>query len=73
MAYLWPMSNQTETAANELLTAPEAAARLGIGRSYLAKLARRGVLPVARKLPGIRGDYLFDPADVELLAQERGK
>jgi len=67
------MSNQTVTAANELLTTPDAAARLGISRSYLCKLVRRGVVPVERKLQGIRGDYLFSPAALDAIAQERAR
>lgn len=49
----------------DLLTAAETAQRLNVDRSVVLKLANSGRLPVAMKLPGRTGAYLFDPADVD--------
>lgn len=52
------------------LTAEEAAAILGCSRSTIARMARIGRLKPSRKLPGLRGPYLFRRADVEKLRDE---
>ena len=56
----------------ELMTAAAAAARLGVDVRTVARLANAGILPVAVKAPGLRGARLFDPADVDRVAAERG-
>ena len=65
------MHTGTATAAQELLTAAEAAEQLGLNRQYLTRLVRHGKLQAVRKLPGLRGAYLFAPEDVQALADER--
>ncbi|MGH6691097.1 MAG: helix-turn-helix domain-containing protein [Gammaproteobacteria bacterium] len=59
------------TAERELITTAEAAERLACHISTVARLVRTGKLSYARRLPGERGDYLFDPAEVAELARER--
>ena len=57
--------------ATDPITAAEACERLGIGRTQLGRIIDSGRLPVAHKLPGIRGPRLFRLADVEALEAER--
>lgn len=54
-----------------LLTSVEAADRIGVGVRTVIRLANSGELKPKRKLPGGRGAFLFDPADVDRLAEER--
>lgn len=54
----------TET---ELITADEAAAIVNRSRRTVQRWADAGTLPVARKLPGRTGLYLFHRGDVERL------
>lgn len=44
-----------------------------IGRtvSTVNRMVSRGEITPAAKAPGLRGSYLFDPAEVERLAAER--
>lgn len=46
------------------------AARLGKTPRTIARMAEDGRLKPAKKLAGLRGDYLFWAADVERLAAE---
>ena len=56
----------------DLVTTAEAGRILGIqSPSSVTRLVQAGKLSPAQKLPGLRGAYLFDRADVELLAKER--
>ena len=49
-----------------LLTAAETCAELGgIDRSTLTRWVQAGRITPARKLPGLTGAYLFDPAEVQ--------
>jgi excisionase family DNA binding protein len=59
------------TAERDLITTAEVAERLACHISTVARLVRAGKLAYARRLPGERGDYLFDPADVAAVARER--
>ena len=54
-----------------LLTAPEVANLLGKSVRSVHRMATAGTLPVAHKLPGPNGAFLFARADVEALAAER--
>lgn len=54
-----------------LLTAPEVARRLGKSVRTVHRMAIAGSLPVAHKLPGPTGAFLFDPAAVEAIESER--
>lgn len=56
-----------------LMTAAEVAAQLDRPRREVIRLVERGALRPAMKLDGVRGAYLFDPADVAALAAERAK
>ena len=62
------MSN---TGGADLVTTAEAAAILNYSIQWVNKLAARGDIPVAKKLPRATGAYLFDRADIERIAQER--
>lgn len=54
-----------------LLTASEAAERLGVDRSTIARWAQSGRIAEQVKYPGLRGPRLFDAAEVERVATER--
>ena len=53
-----------------LMTAAEVASRLEMPRREVLRLVDRGRLHPAMKLDGLRGAYLFDPANVDALADE---
>lgn len=54
------------------VTTSEATGILGYANpSSVARLVYEGKLTPARKLPGVRGAYLFSRSDVEALAAER--
>lgn len=55
---------------DDLITAAEAAARLGVPKRTLLRWAKFGLVPAA-KLPGRTGAYLFDPATIEQLASRK--
>jgi excisionase family DNA binding protein len=57
--------------AGDLVNVAEAAKILGYSRRTIARMAADGRLTAAHKLPGLRGDYLFQRADVERLATTR--
>lgn len=48
-----------------LLTAREAAEHLGVSVQTISRWAMSDKLPPAKKLPGIRGAYLFAAEDVQ--------
>lgn len=50
---------------SELLTSEQVCEALDIDRSTLSRWATSGRIEPAMKLPGIRGAYLFAPAEVE--------
>lgn len=55
-----------------LLTAEQVGELLGKSGRTVRRLADRRLLPVAQRLPGLRGAYLFARADVEaLIATDR--
>lgn len=47
------------------LTASEAAQAIGIDRSTLTRRTKAGLITPLKKLPGIRGAYLYSPEEVE--------
>lgn len=53
----------------DLLTTDEVCTLLDATPSTVSRWVRSGRLAPVRKLPGIRGAYLFDPAQVDLLRQ----
>lgn len=55
----------------EFMTAVDVARRLGVSRTQVARLTQSGRIASAAKAPGIRGAYLFDPAEVERYAEAR--
>lgn len=59
------------TVERELITATEAATRLNVSHSTVARAARRGELPYVQRLPGNKGAYLFDPDVIEVERQRR--
>jgi excisionase family DNA binding protein len=56
---------------DDLYTTAEVAARLGVSVKTVTRWAVTGRLDPATKLPGTTGAYLFRPADVARLEQER--
>jgi hypothetical protein len=52
---------------NDLLTSTQAGALLGKSARTVIRLAEANRLPIAQKLPGPNGAYLFRRADVEAL------
>ena len=55
----------------EHCTTAEAAEILGVDRTTVSRLVKRGDLEPAMKLPGKTGAYLLARADVERLRRER--
>lgn len=56
---------------SEQITSREAAAILGRNVATVNRWAKKGKLPVATKLPGIRGHNLFNRTVIELIAEQR--
>lgn len=61
----------TKTTTTEQVPTAEAARVLGVSVWSIRRLIERGELEPTAKLPGLRGAYLFDRADVDRLAAER--
>ncbi|MGH7338910.1 MAG: helix-turn-helix transcriptional regulator [Candidatus Rokuibacteriota bacterium] len=59
------------TSTRQLLTAVEAAAKLGVGRRTVLRLVHSGDLPYVRKLDGRAGAFLFDPDVVDVVARRK--
>lgn len=57
----------------DLITTAQASKLLRLHPRSVSRLANLGVLPTAAKAPGVRGAYLFDPAEVERVAAAREK
>lgn len=55
----------------DLLSTAEAAAIVGVSVRTLNRMADDGRVVAAAKAPGLRGGYLYDPAEVERVALER--
>lgn len=53
-----------------LITSPQAALILGKSARTVQRMADAGEIPVAQKLPGPNGAYLYHRSDVEKLARE---
>lgn len=56
---------------SELLGVSEAAELVGVSIATIKRAAVAGHLPIAHKMPGQTGAYLFHRADVEALAKGR--
>lgn len=54
---------------DDLLTSPQAGSILNKSARTVQRMADAGLLPVAQKLPGPNGAYLFRRRDVERLAK----
>jgi excisionase family DNA binding protein len=50
---------------DDLLTSAEVCERLNIDRSTLSRWVAAGRIAPALKMPGLRGPFLFDPAEVD--------
>ena len=57
--------------SQHLIGTAEAAQLLGVDRSTLTRRVATGMLEPALTIPGYRGDFLFDRADIEALAAEK--
>lgn len=53
-----------------LIGTAEAARQLGVNRSTLTRWVDAGRIDPAFVVPGYRGNFLFDPADVYALSQK---
>ncbi|MDF2826881.1 MAG: hypothetical protein K0R01_164 [Mycobacterium sp.] len=53
-----------------LIGTSEAATRLGVSRSTLTRRVEAGEITPTIVVPGYRGAFLFEPADIEALAGE---
>jgi excisionase family DNA binding protein len=51
------------------LTSVEASEKLGIDRSTLTRWVADGRISALKKLPGVRGAYLFAPAEIARLKE----
>ena len=60
-------------AMTEYMTTPQVAAALKRPLSTVQWQAARGHLPVAMKLPGVSGAYLFNADDIAALAAREAK
>lgn len=58
---------------DSLMTSAEVCDRLGIDRSTLSRWVAAKRITPALKMPGVRGPFLFDPAEVELVEQIKAK
>lgn len=58
---------------DEVLTTAEAAAVLGCSVPTVTRMARDGRLVMLRKLPGLRGDRLFERSEVDRAAAARAQ
>ena len=56
----------------ELLTSVQVAILLGKSARTVHRMAEAGTLPVAQKLPGPNGAFLFRREDIEALADTAG-
>jgi excisionase family DNA binding protein len=59
------------TVQMQLIDTAEAARRLGVNRSTLTRWVGAGRIQPAYVVPGYRGNFLFEPAEVEALLTER--
>lgn len=57
----------------DYMTTPDVAAALKRPLSTVQWQAARGKLPVAMKLPGKNGAYLYHPADIRKIAADEGQ
>lgn len=56
---------------SDLVTTAEAADLLGVSIKTVLRIAERGELPVAVRVPGLRGPRMYRLADVQALAERR--
>lgn len=54
----------------ELIPTSEAAAQLGVTKRTLNRMAVAGKITPASKAPGVRGAYLYEPAEVARVLNE---
>lgn len=54
-----------------LLTSSQVSKMLRVSLATVARMGADGRLPVAQKLPGPRGAFLFDPAAIEAYITEQ--
>lgn len=54
-----------------ILTTADAAKRLGVTPSAISRLVAAGTLKPAKKLPGVRGAFLFTVDELDRVLEER--
>lgn len=59
-----------DTATPNYLGTVEACERIGIDRSTMTRWVQSGRIKFAQRMPGPKGVYLFDPAEVERVRVE---
>lgn len=62
--------HDTRRMPGQLLSTSEVATLLGVERSVITRRVQMGRLPIAQKLPGPNGAYLFDPDVIEALRDQ---
>ena len=55
---------------NDLIGSAEAAQILGVSTTTFNRRVLTGAVPAVRKLPGAKGAWVFDRAEIERLAAE---
>ncbi|MCQ4120418.1 helix-turn-helix domain-containing protein [Rhodococcus tibetensis] len=55
-----------------LVSSADVARELRVSRKTVTRLVESGDLTPVVRGPGLRGAFLFDPADIEALVAERG-
>lgn len=54
------------------MTTRQVSERLGVGVPTITRWVKAGYIEAADKFPQTNGGYLFDPAEVERVAAQRG-
>lgn len=62
---MWQVARVRET--DDLLTSPQVGLILGKSARTVQRMADAGEIPVAQKLPGPNGAYLYRRSDIEAL------
>jgi excisionase family DNA binding protein len=61
------------TESSTLVGTADVMEMLDVSRDTVVRMVARGTLKAVHKMPGPRGPYLFDRADVEQLARDKAE